>query len=797
MLHGLLLLIFFCTPSIVHAQNISTISGNGQQGNSVNGGSAINSPNYGPWGTVVDKQGNVYFADPGNNVISKVDISGIITRWAGTGTAGYSGDGGSAASAQLMSPSFLVSDRAGNMYFIDSNLRVRKIDTAGIITTIAGNGLYGYSGDGGPATSASFRYLYGATPDDMGNVYVSDFENGVIRKINSAGILTTIAGTGILGYSGDGGPATLAQLNYPMQVGVDNTGNIYIPDYFNRRVRKINNMGIITTIAGDGIVGYSGDGGPAALSRLGVVCHVTVDDAGDIYIVDQEYAVVRKIDCSGIITTVAGTGSVGFSGDGGPATSAKLNDPLSAGTDLFGNVYISDALNYRVRKITNNLTPSDITQPVKMNICAGSSTVFNCNIPVANTYQWQVLSGNLWVGLSDNLVYSGSSTSQLNISNASVSMNTNQYRCVVATACKFYLSNPDTLFVAGSPLSINISTSADSVCAGTSVIFTANIGSSPPGLKYQWTVNGVGVGTNAPIYRDSALSDQDAVSCTITDTTNCSIPVFVQSNVIQMHVSNNKAPVVTISTPKSEICSGESVTFKANVTNGSINPSFQWKINGMNTNGNDSVFQTSSLLNNDIVSCTLTENQLCTLPVNSVNTITMIVYTSPVVNAGKDTLILPGNSIQLNPVVSGNIVSFNWSPVTGLDNPNSLNPVAEPINSTTYQFDVSDANGCKGSDEISIDIFYKFSMPNAFSPNGDGKNDVFRIPSSIPVKIKSFSIFNRWGNKVFITTDVSRGWDGTYNSLPQNMDSYVWIIDYYDPLTSNSKIISGSVILIR
>ena len=259
-------------------------------------------------------------------------LAGIITTVAGTGISGYSGDGGAATSATLKGPVAIAVDSAGNFYFTDSKnnvIRMVSVST-GIITTVAGTGTVGYSGDGGPATSARLGFPLGVFVDLAGNIYTADALTHRVRKINkSTGFITTLAGTGVEGshggYSGDGGPATAAQLNIPVAVTVDSAGFVFIADESNHVIRMVSgSTGIITTVAGNGIQGYSGDGGPATAATMNQPADVALDSAGNIYIVDSNNNVIRMVSGStGIITTVAGiAGSFGYSGDGGLATSA-------------------------------------------------------------------------------------------------------------------------------------------------------------------------------------------------------------------------------------------------------------------------------------------------------------------------------------------------------------------------------------------------------------------------------------------------------------------------------------------
>jgi hypothetical protein len=333
----------------LEAQTISTIAGTGSAGYSGDGATATSAQLNGPFGIAVDNTGNVYIADRNNNRIRKINAAGIITTIAGTGTAGYSGDGGPATAAQLNALCGIAVDAAGNIYIADKgNSRIRKINSAGIITTIAGNGSAGYSGDGGLAISAQINNPRGVAVDTAGNIYIADAANHAARKIDAGGVITTIAGTGTAGFSGDGGPAIFAQLYGPYSVTIDISGNIFIADVDNERIRKISPAGIISTVAGNGTAAYSGDGGPATAAALYEPINIATDSFGNLYIADAWNARIRKISSTGTITTIAGNGTPGYGGDGGPAIAAQINNPY--GITIKANaLYISENANHRVR----------------------------------------------------------------------------------------------------------------------------------------------------------------------------------------------------------------------------------------------------------------------------------------------------------------------------------------------------------------------------------------------------------------------------------------------------------------
>lgn len=261
------------------AQDISTIAGNGSSGFSGDGGPATSAQLGDPIEIVTDKSGNLYIADVGNNVIRKVDAAGIITKFAGTGVLGYTGDGGPATAATLYHPGAMAFDNAGNFYFTDRNGDIiRKIDLSGIITTITGNLPNGYAGDGGPLMGARFMGIANIAFDNADNMYLTDFVNHVIRKVNTAGIITTFAGNGIGGFSGDGGPATAASLNSPYSVLFPPNGDILITDAHNNRIRRVDAAGNISTFAGSSTTrGYTGDGGPATSATFSFPTFASMD----------------------------------------------------------------------------------------------------------------------------------------------------------------------------------------------------------------------------------------------------------------------------------------------------------------------------------------------------------------------------------------------------------------------------------------------------------------------------------------------------------------------------------------
>ena len=394
---------------------ISTVAGNGSEGFSGDQGSALAAELNLPAGLLVDSSNNVFVADLGNGRIRKVANSTIATV-AGTGI----GDGGPAASAFLNLPTGLAVDgsnnilvadtgnfearrfspgesiaafgqlqpfstplgvavdHGGNFFVSDDEPRVLKVSPTGVTTIVAGDGNDGYTGDTAQAAYASISQPTGLAVDAAGNVYLTDFTHNRIRKVTSAGIITTIAGTGSFTFSGDNGPAVNAGID-PFDIAADSKNNLYVADRFNNRIRKITPDGNITTVAGIGTPGYSGDGGLAAAAQLNMPSGVAVDSGGNLYIADTGNYVVRRVTPGGLITTIAGNGQYyPASGDGGPAISAQIN-PLRVAVDGVGNVYVSDVINDRVRKlIPGPINPSALSISAAMASRATLARLWDC-----------------------------------------------------------------------------------------------------------------------------------------------------------------------------------------------------------------------------------------------------------------------------------------------------------------------------------------------------------------------------------------------------------------------------------
>ena len=337
---------------------ISTLAGSGAPGYSGDGGAATSALLRHPEGVAVAPNGDVYFADTDNDVVRKVAFAtGIITTVAGNGLPGSTGDGGPATSARLKAPEDVFVAASGDLYIADTgNHEIRKVATAtGVITTVVGNGSPGSTGDLGLATAARLNSPRGITVASNGDFYIGDRSNNKIRKVTAlTGIITTYAGTGTAGYSGDGALATLARLNRPQGIHLASNGDLYIADALNSAIRKVAAVtGIITTYAGTGTAGFSGDGGAATSAQLNAPEAMHLNSVGDLYIADTVNNRIRRVSSGGTITTVAGTGTAGSAGDGGSATAAQLDTPRGIAIGSNGAYYIGDRNNNKIRKVVN------------------------------------------------------------------------------------------------------------------------------------------------------------------------------------------------------------------------------------------------------------------------------------------------------------------------------------------------------------------------------------------------------------------------------------------------------------
>ena len=474
----------------------------------------------------MDGSGNIYIADHNNNRIRKVSTGGIISTIAGNGTMGYSGDDIAATSAELFGPTEVAIDGSGNIYIADyENNRIREVNTAGIIFTIAGTGADGYNGDNIAATDAELNNPTGIALDGSGNIYIADEDNNRIRKVNGGGIISTIAGTGSAGYNGDNIDATSAQVNNPYGVSVDRSGNIFIADQNNNRIRKMNTAGVISTIAGTGTFGYSGDNLAATSAELNNPTSVSADIYGNIYIADQHNSRLREVNTGGVISTIAGTLTSGYNADNIAATSAELNLPAGVALDGSGNIYIADTYNHRVRKIV----PYVVVSITNTNVSCGGGNNGSATITG--------LSG----GTSPyTYLWSNGSTAAVSTSNPTGSvLSAGTYSVTVTDNHGCTATGSITITQSPSFLGITVASTTNISCFGSTASATTNIatGGTLP-YTYSWsaggqsnlTATGLVAGTYTITVRDNGGCTASAFA-TITQPPQLGISIASVTNV--------------------------------------------------------------------------------------------------------------------------------------------------------------------------------------------------------------------------------------------------------------------------
>lgn len=459
------------------------------------GGLAVKANLGDPYSIVVDPSGNLFVVDRGNIRIRKIDInSGIISTYAGNGVFGSTGDGGNATQASF-APGGLAQDSAGNIFILDSLFNVvRKVDKAGIITTVAGiSNQSGFNGDGSLATNAMLNSPLGIAVDSVGNLYIADTINSRVRKVDAkTGVITTVAGNGNFGFSGDGGQATQATLFLPYAVATDKNNNLFIIDAANFRIRRVDaKTGVITTVAGNGVKGFGGDGGLAIRASFDIAFGLTVDNSGNIFLADTANNRIRRIDTNGIMTTVVGTGDSDYTGDGTAANTASLNKPKGVAVDSSGNLYIAGGFNNAIRIVKGmgmGGPRGDFTlaaNPTSQNIMAGQSASFDIRVQGLNGFA-QVINLDTSVNPFNSGVTTSFSANPINPNNnvtltVNVAANvptTNFIINVIGSSGQFIRSIPINLNVAASTqpdFNLTINPSSQTVTAGTSTSFTVGV----------------------------------------------------------------------------------------------------------------------------------------------------------------------------------------------------------------------------------------------------------------------------------------------------------------------------------
>lgn len=799
-------LIWYNGGQQVKSANASNATGQGKTVAGGNGYGYADNQIENPDGLLVDANGDVFVSDPSNNRVQKWTpgaTSGVtVAGGAGAGTSNYN----------LSGPSGMAVDAVGNLYICNGLSSVMKW-TPGANSGV--QAVYATS-DGGPSGLMD--------PTDVvlandGNLYICDWENNRVQR-------WAIFGTSGVTVAGGNGPGSAAnQLYHASWIWVDANLNVYVSDAGNNRIQKW------APGATSGVTVAGGNGAGSAANQLDNPEGIFFDAAGNLYIADMDNNRIQKWAPGATVgVTVAG-------GNGAGSNANQLYWPEDVYVDGSGNIYITDAYNRRVVEwgqqlaldksygpaapgtytatvttsagctaTTNTVIVEPIVTPAVSvaasgtAVCSGTPIVFTATPTNGGTtpmYQWQV-DGVANGAATSSAVFSVSNLPDGNM-NVSCVMTSNADCPQTPTAASTAVAI--TVTPAVTP-AITITASAPQICTGGQVVFTAtpvNGGSSP---VFTWKVGNTTEGSDAPTFSTNTLHDGDVVSVVMDGDQLCGTLSSVTSNAITMRVYATVAATVAINAyPGNTVCSADSMQFSAQVVNGGNAPSFEWLLNGQPVGANGPVYTDLHPVQGDVVSCNVQNTPNC--PASVSNSVSMIVNQSPVVPPGQVIDMAYELDGTLEPQVSGNDLTYAWSPTNGLSDPTIRNPVAYPTSTTDYTLTVADPQGCRASGTILVKVSAAvIRIPSAFSPNGDGKNDVFYvIGGPVGTVVKSFAVFDRWGQCLFQVHDVPTGdpdygWNGAFKGSAVMAGTYVYALVVKLPDGSVQQL-KGTVIVVR
>ena len=611
--------------------------------------------------------------------------------------------------------------------------------------------------------------------DRAGNIYITE-ENADVRKWAPG------ATTGTIVAGGNGYGSNADQLANPTSVYVDCDGNMYIVDAPNNRVQQW------APGSSSGVTVAGGNGAGSAANQLNGPACVWLDGNKNMYITDAGNARVQKwaVGASSGVTVAGGNG-IGNS-------ASQLYDPAGLTVDGAGNIYVADLGNDRYQKWAPGSTSgvTIISPTISAQFAAGSSIFLDDK-------------GTLYGGFTVGIIW------QNDIPVGWQQPSTIDYTYKPAAAGKYYAVVTDvgdfiastdtiTIYTPSNPSPLQITATATNINVCTPVTFTAAPAYPATNASYQWQISGVDVGGDSATWSNNLFANGDQVICILTTADNSCDLVRDTSNSISMSVSSDGHPSVTITASDTAVCAGTPVSFTATVLNGSAAPVFQWLVNGFATGDTTSTYTPDTLTGRAIVYCLITSDASCGLAKS--NSIPVSIYPLPAIPPGQIINIPYGKSQTLDPILTGDIASITWTPGIYLSDSTIRNPVADPPSTLQYTLQLISPGGCKTSGIITVDVYTPLNLPNAFTPNGDGHNDIlYVLGGPAGSQIRQFAIFDRWGANVFESHnsapgDPGKGWNGTSHGHPAEAGTYVYIVVLSMP-NGNLKTYKGTVLLIR